>query len=91
VRSAGPAARLRSVVLGAALGGSVGVPAGMLQDKVAALLPPEQQERRWRQLQQTEAIIAGTGERRPSYCAIADLTLAACISHPAPTRSCSGA
>lgn len=39
-----PARRFRSLILGAALGGAVGVPAGLLHEQVVRLLPEEEQE-----------------------------------------------
>ena len=55
------ASPLRSLVLGAALGGSLGVPFGLLQDQLIVLLPEEHRSARLRRQQQTEAVIAGTG------------------------------
>ena len=57
----GAALRLRSAVLGGALGGCIGVPAGLMQDKLAALLPEEHRRARAQRAQQTEDIIAGQG------------------------------
>jgi hypothetical protein len=48
-------------VLGAALGASLGIPFGLLQDKLLELMPEEQRGARLRRQQQTEAVIAGTG------------------------------
>ncbi|EFN59863.1 hypothetical protein CHLNCDRAFT_49731 [Chlorella variabilis] len=54
------ASPLRSLVLGAALGASLGIPLGLLQDKVASLLPEEHRAARLRRQLHTEAVIAGT-------------------------------
>ena len=48
-------------MLGAALGASIGVPAGMLHDYLVTMLPPEQQRERYMRIQQTEEIVAGQG------------------------------
>lgn len=56
------ATRGRGAILGAALGGSIGVPAGMLQDYLVTLLPEDQQRQRQLRVQQTEAIILGEGK-----------------------------
>lgn len=51
-------------MLGAALGASIGVPAGMLQDYLITMLPEDQQRQRQLRVQQTESIIAGEGKKR---------------------------
>lgn len=61
VSGKGIGTRGRGAVLGAALGGSIGIPAGMLQDYLVTLLPEDQQRLRQVRVQQTEAIIAGEG------------------------------
>ncbi|KAL4437449.1 hypothetical protein ABPG75_004588 [Micractinium tetrahymenae] len=55
VKAPTPAAR--SIVLGAALGASLGIPFGLLQDKVVSLLPAEHQAARARRHQQMEELI----------------------------------
>lgn len=52
-------ARVRSIVLGAALGGSIGVPAGFLQEKIVTMLPPEQQEARQIRTEKMEKLLRG--------------------------------
>lgn len=52
-------ARARSVVLGAALGASVGLPAGLLHDKLVELMPEDARAARRARQAQTEAIIRG--------------------------------
>ena len=51
-------------MLGAALGASIGIPAGLLQDYLVTLLPPDHQKQRQLRMQQTESIIAGEGEKQ---------------------------
>ncbi|PRW60374.1 hypothetical protein C2E21_1325 [Chlorella sorokiniana] len=52
----------RSIVLGAALGASMGIPIGLLQEKIYDLLPEDQRVQRQRRVEHTEAVIAGTVE-----------------------------
>ena len=73
---------LRSLVLGAALGASLGIPFGLLQDKLLELMPEEQRGARLRRQQQTEAVIAGTG------VVPACLPGWACLPGPACLTSC---
>lgn len=54
----------RSIVLGGALGASLGIPFGLLQDKLVDMLPPEHQAARARRQQQMEAVIT-TGAVEP--------------------------
>jgi hypothetical protein len=51
----------RALVLGAALGASLGIPFGLLQDQLVAALPEEHRLQRQRRQQQTEAVIQGAG------------------------------
>ena len=68
VHGGSPAVRLRSCVLGAALGASVGVPAGLMHDKLVQLMPEDQRQQRQERLEQTEAIIRGDSESCWSWC-----------------------
>jgi hypothetical protein len=60
-RGKGATGMLRSVVLGAALGGSVGAPAGLLQEKAIQMMPEEVQQKRQGARRDTDAILAGNG------------------------------
>jgi hypothetical protein len=79
---------LRSLVLGAALGASLGIPFGLLQDKLLELMPEEQRGARLRRQQQTEAVIAGTGVVPACLSACLGLCLPA-GQRAAPAPACS--